>query len=249
MRILVAAGLALMAAAPGAAIAPTSLAPQAAPASAQEAIALARLMSPRELLVDMEVREFDKHFVASLRSDPELKSMDDEYPGLLEAMHKASRGLVSQAMSRSVDQIHLSVAKLIEASFTPADIAELSAFYRSPVGQKTIRQMAASADAGQLYSKAVEAREFKLTEDQIAAQVHDNAQKAVQTFTPEDQTEMMLFMAKPSFGKLARAQPQIQKILAEEFNAPDPEFDRQVEQAMGAAIERHIASFEQTGGK
>ncbi|MNC94580.1 hypothetical protein D3C83_114700 [compost metagenome] len=79
--------------------------------------------------------------------------------------------------------------------------------------------------------------------------MHDNARKAVQTFTPEEQTEMMLFMAKPSFGKLARAQPQIQKILAEEFNAPDPEFDRQVEQAMGAAIEQHIASFEKTGGK
>ena len=60
---------------------------------------------------------------------------------------------------------------------------------------------------------------------------------------------MMLFMAKPSFGKLAKAQPQIQKILADEFNAPDPEFDRQVEQAMGAAIEQHIASFEKTGGK
>jgi hypothetical protein len=247
--MLVGLGLALITAAPVAAIAPTNLAPQVSATSAEEAIALARLMSPRELLVDMEVREFDKHFVASLRSDPELKSMDDEYPGLLEAMHKASRGLVSQAMGRSVDQIHLSVAKLIEASFTPADIADLSDFYRSPVGQKTIRQMAASADASQLYSQAVEAREFKLTEDQIAAQVHDNARKAVQTFTPEEQTEMMLFMARPSFGKLARAQPQIQKILAEEFNAPDPEFDRQVEQAMGAAIERHIASFEKTGGK
>jgi hypothetical protein len=238
-----------MTAAPAAAIALSGVARQVAATSAEEAITLARLMSPRELLVDMEVREFDKHFVASLRSDPELKAMDDEYPGLLEAMHKASRDLVSQAMARSVDQIHLSVAELIEVSFTPADIVELSDFYRSPVGQKTIRQMAASADAGQLYSQAVEAREFKLTEDQIAAQVHDNARKAVQTFTPEEQTEMMLFMAKPSFGKLARAQPQIQKILAEEFNAPDPEFDRQVEQAMGAAIEQHIASFEKTGGK
>lgn len=249
MRMLVGLGLALMTAAPAAAIAPTDLAPQVSESSAEAAIALARLMSPRELLVDMEVREFDKHFVPSLRSDPELKSMDDEYPGLLEAMHKASRGLVSQAMGRSVDQIHLSVAKLIETSFTPADIAELSDFYRSPVGQKTVRQMAASADAGQLYSQAVEGRESRLTEDQIAAQVHDNARKAVQTFTPEEQTEMLLFMARPSFGKLARAQPQIQRILAEEFNAPDPEFDRQVEQAMGSAIERHIASFEKTGGK
>lgn len=249
MRKFVALGLALVAPAPVAAIAPANAAPQTAQAEAADAIALARLMSPRALLVDMEVREFDKHFVSSLRSDPEMKSLDDEYPGVFEAMHKASRGLVSQEMGRSVDQIHLAVAKLIESSFTPADIVELSDFYRSPVGQKTIRQMAASADAGQVYSQAVKEREFKLTEEQVAAQVHDNAKKAVQNFTPEEQMEMMLFMAKPSFGKLAKAQPRIQKILADEFNAPDPEFDRQVEQAMAAAIERHIASFEKTSAR
>lgn len=249
MRLLVGLGFALATATPLVAAEAADEAPQAVRAPQDQAIGLARLMSPRDLLVDMEVREFDKHFVSSLRADPELKSMEDEYPGLFEAMHKASRGLVSQSMSRTVEQIHLSIAKLIEATFTPADIAELSDFYRSPVGQKTIRQMAASADAGKLYSQAVEQREFKLTEEQIAAQVQDNARKAVQTFTPDEQTEMMLFMAKPSFGKLARAQPQIQKILADEFNAPDPEFDRQVEQAMGAAIEQHIASFDKNGGK
>jgi hypothetical protein len=247
MRGFLAIGLALIVAAPISAMAPADAIPQTAQPTATQAIELARLMSPRDLLVDMEVREFDKHFVSSLRSDPEMKSLDDQYPGLFEAMHKASRGLVAEAMGRSAGKIHATVAKLIESSFTPADIAELSDFYRSPIGQKTIRQMAASADASRIYQQAIKDQEFHLTGDQIAAQVHENAQKAVQSFTPEEQTEMMLFMAKPSFGKLAKAQPQIQKILADEFNAPDPEFDRQVELAMGAAVEQHIASFEQSG--
>lgn len=246
MRLLVAVGAAFLIAPPASAIALDDASTQA---TATQAIELARLMSPRDLLVDMEVREFDKHFVPSLRSDPELKSLEDEYPGLFEAMHKASRGLVVEATGRSAGKIHAAVAKVIEASFTAADIAELANFYRSPVGLKTLQQMAASADAGQVYQDAVSKTEFKLTEAQIAAQIHDSARKAAQTFTPEEQTEMMLFMAKPSFGKLAKAQPQIQKILADEFNAPDPEFDRQVEQAMGAAIEQHIASFEKSGGK
>ena len=197
----------------------------------------------------MEVREFDKHFVPSLRSDPEMKSLDDQYPGLFEAMHKASRGLVAEATGRGAAKIHTAIAQLIEASFTSADIVELTDFYRSPVGLKTVQQMAASADAGQVYQNAVSESGFKLTDVQIATQIKESARKAAQTFTPEEQAEMLLFMAKPSFGKLARAQPQIQKILADEFNAPDPDFDRQVEQAMGAAIEQHIASFEQTGDK
>lgn len=249
MRGFLAIGLALIAAAPISAMAPADAIPQTAQPTATQAIELARLMSPRDLLVDMEVREFDKHFVSSLRSDPEMKSLDDQYPGLFEAMHKVSRDLVAEAMGRSAGKIHATVAKLIESSFTPADIAELSDFYRSPIGQKTIRQMAASADASRIYQQAIKDPEFNLTGDQIAAQVHENAQKAVQNFTSEEQTEMMLFMAKTSFGKLAKAQPQIQKILADEFNAPDPEFDRQVELAMGAAIEQHIASFEQSGRK
>lgn len=249
MRSLVLLGVALVAAAPVPAITVTDADRPVAAAPAADAIALARLMSPRDLLVDMEVREFDKHFVPSLASDPDMKSLNNDYPGLFEAMHKASRGLVAEAMAKSVDQIHLSVARLIQNSFTPADIVELSNFYRSPIGQKTIQQMAASADATQVYQRAMEEREFKLTQDQIAAQVHDNAKKAAQSFTPEEQTQMMLFMAKPSFGKLAKVQPQIQKILADEFNAPDPEFDEQVEEAMGAAIEKHIASFENSVGK
>lgn len=249
MLRFVALGLALISAAPVAAMAPANAVPGVAPAAAVQPIELAQLMSPRDLLVDMEVREFDKHFVESLRSDPEMKSLDSEYPGLFEAMHQASRGLVAEAMGRSVGKIHASVAKLIETSFTPADIAELAAFYRSPIGQKTIRQMTAAADAGDVYQRAVKENDFKLTEQQVSAQVHQSAQKAVQNFTPEEQTEMILFMAKPSFGKLAKIQPDIQKILADEFNAPDPDFDRQVEQAMGAAIEKHIASFESSAGK
>ena len=238
-----------MIATPVSAMVQTDAPKQVASVSPAEAIALAQMMSPRDLLVDMEVREFDKHFVSSLRSDPDMKSMDDQYPGLFEAMHKASRGLVAEAMGRSAVKIQASVARLIETSFTPADITELTAFYRSPIGQKTVRQMAASADAGQIYQQAVKENDFKLTEDKIAAQVHDNATRAVQNFTPDEQVQMIQFMAKPSFGKLAKAQPQIQKILADEFNAPDPEFDRLVEEAIGAAIEQHIASFEKSGGK
>ncbi len=249
MRSLVAIGAALMIAAPAAALAPADQLTQAARPTAAQAIALAELMSPRDLLVDMEIREFDKHFVTSLSADPEMKALEDQYPGLFEAMHKASRGLVAEATGRSVGQIHAAVAKLIESTFTPADIVELSDFYRSPVGQKTLRQMAAAADAGQVYQRAVAESEFKLTEDQIAAQLHESAQKTAQSFTPEEQTEMLLFMAKPSFGKLAKTQPQIQKMLADEFNAPDPDFDRLVEQAIAAAIERHIASFEKSGGQ
>ena len=249
MRMIVALGAAFLVAAPVSALALDAAPPQATPATAAQAIELARLMSPSDLLVDMEVREFDKHFVPSLQSDPELKSMEDEYPGLFEAMHKASRGLVVEATGRSAAKIHAAVAKIIEVSFTSADIAELTKFYRSPVGLKTLRQMSASADAGQVYQTAVSENEFKLTEAQIDSQIHESARKAAQTFTPEEQTEMMLFMATPSFGKLAKAQPQIRKILADEFNAPDPDFDRQVEQVMGAAIEQHIASIEGSGGK
>jgi len=248
MRRMLALGAALLIAAPVGAMAPAGSSSPATQASATPAIELARLMSPSDLLVDMEVREFDKHFVPSLRSDPEMKSLDDQYPGLFEAMHKASRALVADAMGRSVGKIHAAVAKIIETSFTPADIVELTNFYRSPVGLKSVQQMAASADGGQVYQQAVAQSEFKLTEDQVASQIKESARKAAQTFTPDEQTEMMLFMAKPSFGKLAKAQPQIRKILADEFNAPDPDFDRQVEQAMSKAIELHIASFEKNGG-
>jgi hypothetical protein len=214
-------------------------------APADQALTLAQLMSPRDLLVAMEVREFDRHFVPSLRADADLKSLEDEYPGMFDAMHKVTRGLVSKGTGRTVDQLHGALAALIQEQFSAADVVELINFYRSPVGQKTVQQMAGAADASQIYQQAVEQEDFKLTPEFIAEQNQQNARKAAQTFTPDEQAQMIMFMAKQSFTKLARAQPQIRKILAEKMNAPDPEFDREVEQAMSSAIAQHIASFEE----
>lgn len=223
--------------------------PQIEKAPAAEAMVVARLMSPRDLLIAMELREYDKNFVASLRSNSELKSLDDEFPGLIDAMHKASRDLVGEATGRTVDRIHMAVARLIETDFTAAEIAELSDFYRSQIGQKTIHQMAASSDTSQLYQQAVEDPDFKLTEKQIAGIVRDSAQKTAESFTAEEQTQMILFMAKRSFLKLAKVQPAIQKILADAFNAPDPEFEKRIDEAMATAIDQHIVRFEMSGAK
>jgi hypothetical protein len=231
-------------------VAPASLAAQTpertAPvtASVEQAMTLARLMSPRDLLIEMEVREYDKHFVPSLRSNPDLNSLEIEYPGLFDAMHRATRGLVAKGTGQTVDQLHEAMVALIQEQFSDADVNELINFYRSPVGQKTVQQMAGAADAGEIYQEAAEQEDFKLTAEYIAEQNRQSAKKAAKTFTPDEQAQMLLFMAKPSFTKLARAQPQIQKILAEKMNAPDPEFDREVEQAMSSAIEQHIAAFE-----
>ena len=217
----------------------------AAMVPADQALTLARLMSPRDLLIEMEVREFDKHFVPSLQSDADLKSLEETYPGLFEAMHKATRDLVAKGMGRTADQLHEAIAAMIQEQFSTADVAELIGFYQSPVGQKSVRQMANAADATAIYQQAVDQDDFKLTPEYIAEQNRLNATKAAKTFTPDEQAQMILFMAKPSFTKLARVQPQIQKILAEKVNAPDPDFDREVEQAMSSAIEQHIASFEE----
>ena len=232
------------------AIVPASLAAQTAqptaPAtvSAAQAMTLAQLMSPRELMLDMELREFDRHFVPSLRGEADLQSLEAEYPGLFEAMHKATRPLVAKGIGRTVDRVHEAMAAIIQDKFTTADVAELIDFYRSPVGQKTVQQMAGAADATELYQQAVKQDDFKLSADTIAQHNRASATKAAKSFTPDEQAQMLLFMAKPSFSKLAEAQPQIQQLLAEKFNASDPDFDREVEQAMSSAIAQHIATFE-----
>lgn len=244
MRRILWLSMALLGALPLPLSAASSSVPESAAAPVSEAMALARLMSPRDLLIGMELREFDKNFVASLRSDPDLKSLDDEYPGLFEAMRISTRDLVATAMGRSVDHIHLSVAQLVEAQFTPGEIGELANFYRSPVGQKTLQQMAATADASKIYQQAVNDPNFKFSEEKIAQQTRESATRAAKSFTPDEQAQMILFMAKPSFQKLAKAQPEVRKILADNLNASDPEFDKQVDEAMAAAIEAHIARFE-----
>lgn len=201
---------------------------------------LARLMSPRALLIETELREFDKNFVPTLRANEHMKPLEGEYPGIFETMHAATRPLVAKAMEKAVDKLHSKTAALFAESMTSAEIADLIAFYRSPAGQNVLTQMAAAIDASKLYEQALDDPEREITSADISDQTKSTAARAMKNYSTADQAELVKFMGRPAFWKLAKLQPRIREIMAETFNAPDPEIDAEMEAVMMATAERYM---------
>ena len=201
---------------------------------------LARLMSPRDLLVAAELREFDKHFVPTLLTKPEMKTLEDAYPGLVEAMHRSARPLVSETMGKRVDEIHGKIAALISKEFSAAEIADLTLFYRSPTGLKVIGGMAAAIDTTALYQKAVDTPEFSVTAEDMSRQAAASAGKATKDLSASELVEMIQLMARPGFVKLKSVQPQFRAILVETIGAKDPAYERKVDETLRTAMTQHI---------
>jgi hypothetical protein len=222
------------------ALATLAPAEQPAPSISVDALELARLMSPRDLLIQMELREFDKHYVPTLQANSEMKPLEDEHPGLFKEMHRVSRPIVEKVMGKSVDQLHVKASVLFAAQMTPAEIAELVTFYRSDSGRAILTKMSASVDTKAIYDKALASSDATVTAADIAAQTNAAATQAAKTLSDVEKADLKTMMTRPAFWKLAKLQPELRTMMAKVFNAPDPEMDAEIETAVIGVFEKFV---------
>ena len=230
------------------------LAPQAtsAPAQAQpsanqshaEALKLAKLMAPRDLMIEAEMSQFDQHFKRSILNGRTQEEADGDYPGLIDALVKAARPLVERYTERAVAEMQSSVAELIETRLQADEIAELTQFYESPTGQHVLRSMADSVDASAIYEQAVEQPDEPVTRTQVTAQIRAAATAAAEKYSDADQAALIEFMKRPVFAKLAGIQPALRQMMADLHNRTDPEFEAEVSEVLASAMSAHMVKVD-----
>src|SRR4029453_15400662 len=145
---------------------PDRTAPQTQVAEASpEALVLAKLMSPRDLRIETELREFDLNFRKALLQQPDVQKVEADYPGVVDAMAKEARPVIAEQAGRVADRTYPVVAKLLGSEFTPNDIAELTAYYGSPAGQRLLRHVMESVDTSDQYAAAAQGKNVGTEED------------------------------------------------------------------------------------
>lgn len=232
---------ALVALAP-AATAELAKAPAAAEAVAPDALALARLMSPRDLRIEGELRQFDLNFSKTLLQNAEVKAIEDKYPGTVDAMARAVRPLLAEETGKIAEGAYPRMAKLLADELTGSEIAELTAYYGSPAGRNLLRQLVESMDASSIYADALK-NDGKVSADSANAETFIAAFKATGQLSAEDFQALRSLRERPLWPKLQAVQPKMQKIIVDATTAPDPAYEKQVETVMSAAAEGHIRSL------
>jgi len=220
--------------------APASAAPAVAPATqpSAEALALARLMAPRQVMIDGEVRQFDINFSKTLLSREEVAAAEAKYPGLVAAMAEASRPLLIRQTGGRLDRLYPRVAGLIQAELTPAEIAELTSFFGSPAGRNILEKMAQSVDASPVYEQA--AKDGQVTEDAVKVQQWMTAMNAVGKFSDADRAALADLRKRPVFAKLSQLQTKFRTMMIETMGGSDPAYEKEIEAAMSAAVAAHL---------
>lgn len=226
-----------------AAVEPAQSAPVApAFAVAPEALALAKLMAPRDLRIEGELKQFDQNFSSALLKDKGVQDVEGKYPGTVEAMAKAVRPLLAEETGKIADAAYPKIAEALSAELTSADIAQLTAYYGSPAGRNLLRQLVQSMDASSIYADALK-NDGKVSQETATTETFIAAFKATSQLSPEDFQALRALKASAVWPKLQAIQPKIQKILMEGTEAPDPAYEKQIEEVMSAAAEAHIRSL------
>ena len=232
-------GLLLMAVPAHALAAPAATAATREEAVREDALELARLLNPADLLMGLAGRSFDEAFDKGMAAEGSSETLEKEFPGLIAELRQAIREATLADLRADMPVLHRRYAKFFGASFTPDEIAELLAFYRSPTGAKIIRAKFASLDVSTLSDRFAVDQNAKLS----AGDVRDLNQGAMpgvwKDMSADDIKALMAFGLNPVAKKLKAIAPQMAEIEADIANEPDRALDAAIEAATRKVYELH----------
>lgn len=205
----------------------------------EDALELAQLLNPPGPLIAIATRTFDQAFDKGLGSGEEIEKLEKEHPGMVAELRRVTREATLADLKADMPAIHRRYARFYASSFTPEELAELTAFYRSPTGAKIIEAKFASIDTSDMVNRLSDNPDAKMTAGDVTA-INEGAATGVwKGLAADDIVKLMAFGMRPVAQKLKNVAPQIAQIEAEIANEPDPELDAAIDDAMAKVFERY----------
>ena len=237
-------GLLIFGAAPGLPQSAPSLAGPAPSAPAQPAErptpeaakGLAEAMSPRELMIANEQKLFREQFPVELRKGDGFAELEAEYPELVAELQREMEQPFGAYMNRMFDKFIPEVAKLIGDNVSASEVAELTKFYQSPAGQRTLQGMVENSDAKEIVDAV--GKGGQADEAMLRRQVSGAASKTADSFSEPARGAVMELMMTPGFWSLAKIQKQLMALKTQAMNADDPQFNKDTEEVFERVMAR-----------
>jgi hypothetical protein len=201
----------------------------------EAANALAEAMSPRALMIPNEQRLFRQQFPAELRKQDGFAELEAQFPTLVVELQREMEQPFDAYMNRMFDRLVPEIARLIGDNISAPDVAELTKFYQSAAGQRTLQGVVENSDTTEIVDAVGNGRQAD--EAMLRRQLHGAASKTAKTLSEADRSAVVELMMTPGFWSLAKIQKQLLALKAQTLNADDPQFEKDTE----AAFERVMA--------
>ncbi len=238
LLVAAASGLASAAQAP-AALQPAETKQRVTPATAAE---LARIVAPIEIMLPAELEQARKVIVTLPTVDEDARQLEQDYPGLYAALWTAVEPEMRRATAASYPGYWAALEQIYVARLTENEAQAVMTFFKSPTGQKLIRNMYGNFDAAPMVAEMVKSENYTIDEQQMKAATDAARAKAVSQIGQEDQADLWILVESIDLEKFKALGAETQKVTLAWVNQEDPEGDAMIGSIMEEAMQQYMAS-------
>jgi hypothetical protein len=192
--------------------------------------------TPIESRIDRMLPGLVKQLIAS---DPDIREMEDAYPGLGDAMVTAWRPIMIKAGREVMPLYREDMAAMYCRNFSLPELHEIEAFLSSPAFQALQASAYANLTLTRTASDAINDKDVSAAS--IKGDLAETGRKAGRDLSPEHQRQITRFMQSPLGRKMAAMSDEKLAIDAKWTNYLPPWAEKEIETVTIDAMIAHIA--------
>lgn len=203
-----------------------------------DALQLARLSQPEDMVLKIGVEGFRKGVAAGMTQDPNIGELEKGHPGLTQAIVDEMTAIVEAHMKAQMPDLHRRYAIFYQQRLTPAEIKEITAFLRTPAGTRLVAAKFGNIDLDSMVEEIVLDPQAEVSADQMRRVNRIAAARTAQQTSKDDQDVMLKMLSAGTIERMGRVGTELSRFEADFANEQDPEFDLKVEDAMKRVLKR-----------
>jgi len=212
----------------------------APPVSGATAAALARVVAPIDLMVPIELEQARKAIIALPTLDNDAKQLEAEYPGIYAAVWSEAEPEMRRQSVANYPGYWAILEQIYVKRLTENEAQAVLRFFKSPTGQKLIRNMYSSVEAAPIFADMVKTDNYSFDEKQMQAITDAAKAKAVQQIGKEDHADLWILLTSIRLEKFKALGAETQKATLDWVNKEDAEGEEKLGKIMQAAMERYM---------
>ncbi len=205
------------------------------------AVELAEALNSEPLIRTQIAKMLNETMPASFAQNPDMASLERAYPGTIAAVIDAMRPLMTDHMISVLPAMWRDVAPEYANALTAAELRQLLAFYRGPVGVRIGAIMAQGIDYSAGLNRIIANDDATLNVSDIQDGTRRGVARLVRDASAEDMAAMNALVTTSAGRKLPAITIAVNKRIAAWAARPTPELDARIEKAVDAAMVAHIA--------
>jgi len=220
----------------------------AAPLNAQQSdpyqALVAELASPEAF--DLALRRLlESDMPAAFRSDPDIAVLEEDCPGLIQALVNASTPMLTELNAQGLKEYRVSLRDLLAARLNADEARQAADFFTSELGRRFVRTVSAEATLGGSLTSSLSNEAGSIDRRAFEQDQQASVRSGLAALSPADLQAVNMIFASDWGRAFAALSPEIQELKYRLVNADlTPEQGATVEELSAKAATAYLEACE-----